>query len=514
MTTNTFSNYGKRRFDPQAPTSVLVSRRALELDIPDPAAWIFHVSLATRIDASSHAPMINPESSRSMHLFRKDEDGFADMVAHLIKSGHWIVVFKAPKQPEFVGMTEEDIAASIELAGETDFQKMSHEAVKRFVLNKGVHEIDHYIPTFLDSVRADIDRLKKVWGSLNHIKVLSRYTQDEADLELGIENMAPLYIRPRFNDLGFRDFGKTPLNYNDGKICHSTWFDHPLMSAKKPDEIQQLASIRSLPDDMVTKPFSARIPFGDIAKKFDLGENPTKAITNAIRKIQAAGWFTTAIELSSGNDDFGLELILTPTKKLHDAVWDFELHPGGSAQTLWEEKNGHLPAKQLVEGDDPYENLPKLGFHWLYLLKSSKKGYLTVGQTTVPLRVRLSQHQTYASNGTIDKIIRDISDDHDDLLEIEYIGQVHHDHCSEFEMRALWKMRELGHKMYNSLDTIEGNAHTIYLDKRFNAYTPRDQKFMLLESKEYFGATIDLRHLPAYEETSIASRSAEHMAPF
>lgn len=515
MTTNTFSSYGnKRRFDAQAPTSVLVARRSIELTISDPAAWILNVNLATRIDANSHSGAINPDTPRLRHQLRKTEDEFAGMVAHLIKSGHWVVVFKAPKQPEFVGMTEEDISAAIELAGETDFQKMSHEAVKRFVLNKGVDQIDHYIPTFLGSVSEDIDRLKKVPGSLNHMKHFSRYTKDEADLELAMQLWAASRIMNRFNDLGFRDFGKSSLNYNEGKICHSTWFDHPLMSAKELPEIEELASIKTLSEEMVTKTFKARLTFDALAKRFDLGDNPTKAITDAIRKINAAGWFTTNIELTSKFDDFGLEVVLTPTLKLHQAVWDFELHPGGTAQTSWEERNGHLPAKELVEGDDPYENLPKLGYHWLYLMKSRKKGYLTVGQTTVPLRVRLSQHQTYGSNGDIDKVIRAINDDHDDILEIHYIGQVHHDHCSEFEMRALWKMRELGHSMFNSLDTIEGNAHTIYLDKRFNAYTPNEQRFMLMEAKNRFGAAIDLRPLPAYEEVNTASKPSEHMAPF
>jgi hypothetical protein len=121
---------------------------------------------------------------------------------------------------------------------------------------------------------------------------------------------------------------------------------------------------------------------------------------------------------------------------------------------------------------------------------------LTVGQSTVPLRVRLAQHQTFGSNRTVDAAIRAINADPTDSLEIEYIGQVHYTVCSQYEMRALRKMQELGHEMFNNLSNADENWQSIHMDARFASYTPNQQQDIKWKSRSEYGDVIDLRELP------------------
>jgi hypothetical protein len=499
-----------RDYDPDAPTSLELTKLAWEMDIRDPEAMNLNIYLATRFSGTSLSGVINPEDYRIRHQLGIDTDTMAGAVAHLIKSGAWKVSFKTSKRVAFPGIQAESLPAHEE---QQNFDLMSQEDIKQALLNRGLDSIDRYTPTFIEQARREKPRLKKVKVSFNHLRLFSRYAPGLRGLSRTLADMAAMSITPTYNDFGFYDHGKSPLNYNYGKICHSVWFHSPMMAARTVEEVQELAAVKVLTDDMVSKPFWTRISFDAIAAKFDLGSNPTKAITDAVRQLQNAGWFRAGIELGDGSGDFGLNVLLEPTKKTHDVVWDFELHPGGHAQTEWETRHGHNPPKPLVEGPDPYENLPKLGYHWLYLLKSEKSGkYLTVGQTTTPLRVRLNQHQAFGSNRAVDAAIRAINGDPTDRLAIEYIGQVHYVVCSQYEMRALAKMAELGHELFNNLDNADENYQTIHLDKRFAAYTPWKQQQIRAQARDRYGDVIDLQTLPvplkSSEGASVPGKSA------
>jgi hypothetical protein len=494
MTTPTsFNNKYVRDYDPDAPTSVEMTKLAWELGIRNPDAMVLNVYLATKYSGSSLSGAINPEGHRVRHQINLTEETHASAVAHLIKSGYWKVSFRPSKRVAFPGVQAEMLPAQDE---EQNFDLMSHEDIKQVLLNRGIDSIDRYIPTFIEQARREKPRLKKVHVALNGMKVFSRYAPDLSGLAKLLALRFVMQVAPVYNDLGFKEHGKNALNYNFGKICHSVWFNHPMMKAKSQEEIEQLAAVKTLTEEMVADTFWTRVSFASIADRFDLGTNPTKALTSAIRQIQEAGWFDAKIELGNGDDDFGLVVVLRPTKKVHDIMWDFELHPGGHSQTQWETKRGFNPEKPLVEGPDPYENLPKLGFHWLYLLKSKSGQMLTVGQSTVPLRVRLAQHQTFGSNRTVDAAIRAINADPTDSLEIEYIGQVHYTVCSQYEMRALRKMQELGHEMFNNLSNADENWQSIHMDARFASYTPNQQQDIKWKSRSEYGDVIDLRELP------------------
>jgi hypothetical protein len=473
-----------------------------------PEAWSLQAELISHYDASSKSGALNPKTNRVMHqLGFIDDESFAEALAYLLRSGDWEVPLDMdPSDPLSIRLT---------------WTLMSVEDIKMVLLSYGVHNITQFIPTFIREATEAKDEMKAKKASLNHMKHLIRYTGKAAGLAHAMQVMASLEIRPYFQDLGYgyyKEQGFVPphqLEDSHGrkrKICHSVWFDHPLVKAQDDEGWEQLLGITELTDDMVAKPRFCRIPASVIAAKFDLGEEPEKELSKAIQEIQKVGYFKVWVE---GNPNWNLlnrTIKFTPTKQMHDAIWHHDFLAGGERLTMWEVENGHIPWSELGEGMNAHTDLPKLGYHWLYLTKSRKTGkYLTVGQTTVPLNVRKDQHMTYGSNPVIDKVIRSINEDPEDELVIECIGLVHHSVTSKWEMMALQEMISMGHRMYNALATPAENAHTIYLDARLKKMPKWKQQEELQKGLERHGAVCFTNTLPANTPGAYVEQS--HIMP-
>lgn len=482
-------------YDPSAPSTITFVKHALGMVVKDPRAFHIHITLATYYSGASQTGVIRPSTPLMMHQHNLTETEYADALAHLVLSGHWLIAF--------VSNVSND-----ESFAEHNLWRLPHEEVKQYLLNRGLHNIDRYIPTFVENVIARQDRTRSEPGSLNHGRLLTRYLPMKAGLATALQLGAIQRIKSRYNDMGYWKFGKTPFNYKNGKIIHQTWFDHPMLKASTLEEVTELASVKHLTDEMVSKSFHARISFAEIAEKFDLGEAPVREITRAIVDIRRAGYFEAEVKTTRGSDAYKLVLILTPTKKTHDTVWDFDFHRG-MAQHEWEKRNGHQPDAEPVVGDNPYENLPPLGYHYLYLLKSRKTGqFLSVGQSSTPLRARLRRHQVHGTTIRLENLIKKINQDPTDSLEIVYAGTVHHNVCAEHEMRTLWKMQELGHEVVNDIDDILQNLDTIQLDRRYDRYTRKGLEYVLRKTLERHGEVIELLPLPGEAQAELIEEPA------
>jgi hypothetical protein len=489
MTTNKYDYGSKHGYNPLVPTTVEFVKYAISMQVHDPIAFCVHVALATHYAGASTSSVIRPSSDLLMHQLLLSEYELADAFAHLVKAKHWIIVFAADANYE---------------AGEPEhnFEFLSQGDVRDYILCRGVQAIDRFLPTFLYEVMDSRQSLQRMPGSLNHIRLHSRYTRRKAGLANAILLKALIQIKSMFNDLGFRNFGKTPFNYRDGKIIHQTLFSHPMMKAATLEEVKELAAITELTEEMVASPFKARLAFAGIAGMFDLGDTPALQITNAISEIRSGGFFRAEVETTQGNDEFKLVLVLTPTKKTHDIVWDYDFYRG-NAQHQWETANGHHPDQEPVEGDDPYKNYPPLGYHYLYLLKSKKGQFLSVGQTAKPLVARLRRHQVHGTTKRLETLIRKVNSDPEDALEIVYVGSVHFDSVAEYEMKTLWRMQELGHEVVNDVDDIMQNLDTVKLSTRFDRFTPKGKEYVLRKALQKHGEVIELLPLPGETESAV-----------
>lgn len=483
-----FNRRSTRRYDPDAPTSVELIKQSESLLLGSPEAWFLSGVLASYYDGVSHTGVISPKPERVMHQLNWDENQFADALTHLIKSRYWSV-----------SLGLDDMEAGFDLAD------AEPEEIKDTLMAYGVRNIDTYIPRFIGMARENKSRLKRMRVSLNHLKTMLRYAGMEAGLSTSMQVLAVSRMVPVFNDLGYSWFRKQSIEpvhvlmtpAGPRKLCHSVLFDHPMMSASNASQWKHLASIQKLTDEMVARPKSAVLSVAEIAQRFSLSGNVWDQVWSAVHQIKTAGWFTVRVLNNPFGNGMDASLLLTPTKKLHDLVWSYDFQAGGRAQTQWEAEHGFLPASELVEGDDPQSCLPKLGYHWIYLLRRKKTGeYLSVGQTTTSLSIRVFQHRTEGTNSEMNKLIQIINSDPHDGLEISCIGLAHHYVVAEYEMRALWKMNQLGHKMMNKVNRVADNRRTIHLDARLTHMKEAELKEFLILQKKMNGDTIFLRQLP------------------
>lgn len=483
-----FNRRSTSRYDPNAPTSLEMTKQSELLPLKSPEASMLSVVLASYYDGSSHSGVISPAPERVMGQLNWTDEQFAEALAELVKSGYWDV----PMDSE-------------SMLGGIDFSQAEVHEIKDILLAYDVRRLQTYICRFVDLARENKRRLQQQKVSFNHLRCLSRYTGQTGGLATAMQLMAVARMAPTFNDLGyswFRKQGIEPVHVMGTpprKLCHSVLFNHPMMRAGNPAEWEYLASIRNLTEDMVTNPKTAVIKAQDIAKRFNLeADTAWRRIWAAVGEIRSTGWFTVKVfthnPFLNGMD---ATLQFTPTKKLHDLVWSYDLQAGGRAQTQWEINHGFLSTSKSQEGEDPMVSLPKAGYHWLYLLKRKKTGaYLTAGQTTMALQTRLFQHRTEGSNADVDAVIREINADPNDALLIEAIGQVHYWSTAEMEMRALWKMQELGHRMFNKIDTVAENRRTIKLDTRLAHMGEAQLEEFLRKQWEVHGGTIFQNQLP------------------
>lgn len=453
-----------------------------------PIAYSLQMLLVSYFDGKSNSGVINPKISRILHQLRINEHEFANALAPLLQSGMWQI---STDSDNFTGL-------------HVDWTLLPIEQVSMILESTGVHNIVEFTPLYLSDVHDAKEALSEKRVALNHLKFLTRYTGMEAGLGHALQINVATLIDPKYQDLGYNQYRKQGIvpkfqlpnsNGQLRKLCHSVWFQHGIMSASTESEWETLFNLVSPTPRMMEHTKTATIKIRDIARKYALTD-PISEIRQAWNDIIRAGYFDLAFIGDTENPmDGAIKFI--PQPKIHKAVWDLEKQPGGQRITQWELENGHIPVGDIVEGNDPMVNLPKLGYHWLYLTKSHKTGeYLTVGQTTVSLRTRLYQHKTYGTNTVVHGVIEAINNDPEDQLLIEPIGLVHHSVTAEMEMRALWKMRQKGHRMYNVLDSIERNRSTIFLDARLQAMSTWEQNNVLTETMKTHGAVIFQSELP------------------
>lgn len=503
----------KHRYDPNALTSLGLIKYTAGLDAHiDPAAYCLAMYLVSYYDSSSKSGVINPKVSRVMHQLVFTDNTFAEALAHLLHSGNWNVPL--------------DVDPSDPTALRLDWTLMTIEQIKMTLLSYGVQNITEFIPTYIADAKEAAEALKEMRMSLNHFKYLVRYTGKRAGLSHAIMDLVSTRIPPLYQDLGYGYYKKKGLasphqilnsKGEPRKIVHSVWFDHPMLKAWGDKAWKALLETRELTDDMVANPRSAEIPFAELVTKFGTGENPVNDVVKSLQEIAKIGYFKVWLAGDAEADPMTRNIIFTPTKQMQNAIWNHDFHEKGEALTAWEVENGMIPWSEMGEGDNPYTDLPKLGFHWLYLTKSRKTGkYLTVGQTTVPLRTRLDQHKTYGSNPTIDAVIRSINEDPEDELVIECIGLVHHYATSKLEMLALEEMLMKGHKLYNALSDAKSNAHTIYLDARLKKMPKWKQQEELTKTFEQHGEAIYCNYLPEFSPDAFVEQTIvpEGEAPF
>lgn len=503
----------KHRYDPDALTSLGLIKFTAGLDTNiNPAAYSLQMLLVTHYDSSSKSGIINPKPSRVMHQLGFTDDTFAEALAHLLRSGNWTVPL--------------DIDPTDPTALRLDWTLMTVEEIKMTLLSYGVHNVGEFIPTYIRAAKEAKEALKDMRVSLNHFKYCVRYTGKEAGLTHAITTLVSTRIAPHYQDLGYGYYRKKGLaspyqlinsKGETRKIVHSVWFDHWLLKSWGDKNWKRLLETTELTDAMVAEPRTAEIPFAELVNKFALGKNPVGEVTKALQEIAKIGYFKVWFMGNPNANPMTRTVLFTPTKQIHDAIWKHDYLAGGEALTAWEVENGMIPWAELGEGMNAHTDLPKLGFHWLYLTKSRKTGkYLTVGQTTVPLNVRKDQHKQYGSNPTIDAVIRSINEDPEDELMIECIGLVHHSVTSRMEMLALEEMLQKGHRMYNALTDAASNAHTIYLDARLKKMPKWKQQAELTAALERNGAVIFFQTLPEYSPEAYVEEYVIHEgeAPF
>ena len=478
------------RYDKDAPTSVEMTKLAIGMDaLKDPAAFVVAVSLSSRFNGQSQTGVINPKTNRIMHNHGLSEGEFADVLVALLQSGLW------------------DLPLNLDDSSDINWQQMSAPVIKDMLLSHGVSNIGEFKPLFVEQARNEKQSLRRWKASFNHLKYLARYAGMKAGLAQALTLVAASDIEPVFNDLGYQKYSDQsiePIHQLDTpsgkrKICHSVMFDHPMMEASTPEQWASLAEVKELTADMVASPRSSKqLALSMLASKFGLGEDAYSQVSQAVQEIRSAGFFSVKVHADPFGDGSDAMLTFTPTKKLHDAIWEADFRAGGFTQTQWEVANGHIPFETRGEGDDPFTCLPKLGYHYLYALKSRRTGnYLTVGQSTMNLETRLAQHKQYGTNRIVDAAIRAINDDPADTLLIECLGMVHNSVVARLEMEALASMRAAGHQLLNQIETVEENQRTIKRDVRLSQQDRWEQEAYLDLIRERHGEVIYLKPLPA-----------------
>lgn len=479
-----------QRYNKDSVTSIEMIKESTNTPYSSADASILSSVLASFYDGVSHTGVINPSVDRLLHQLKWNEQRFAGALAVLVKSGKWVVPLGTD------GNTSGYNLALVDTDEITDA-----------LLSYGVLNIKTFHCQFIDDARRNKQKLKQQRMSLNYHKCTSRYTGLEGGLAMALQLWAVALTPPKFNDLGHRWYenrNERPpyaVRTQSGKIrkfFHSALFDHPMLDNQTPAGWEYLSTVTKLTDDMVSRPREVVIPVSKICQHFGIPQDGWDEVWTAVQEVNNNGWFLAKVINSNpfGNGMDG-SIVFTPQKKLHDLVWDFDLHAGGENQTKWEAENGFLPIPQEEEGDDPIIHLPKAGYHWLYLLSRKQTGeWLAVGQTSLSLEARLFRHKTEGTNSEIDSVIREITANPDDELQIDCIGQVHYWSVHSWEMRALWKMQSLGHNMLNKVDTVEDNRRTIKLDRRLRHLSSRELDAFLLAQKEKYGDQIFLRELP------------------
>lgn len=503
-----FNKRSTRRYDGSAVTSVELIKQDGRYSYRSADASVLSTILSTYYDGASHTGVISPHADRVMHLLNWGEMQFASALAILIKSKRWQV----------------PLGTDSKTSG-FDLAELETYEIRDALLSYGVSNIGTYICRFLDEAKANKHELKQQKMSLNHAKCISRYStrlsgDRPAGLALGILNLVVSRTPPKFNDLGHQWFTKNKIepvhvvqtSVGPRKFFHSVLFDHPMMEASQPPGWEYLASIKNLTQEMTSNPRSVCIQVKELQAKFGLPDNGWSELWAAVEEIRANGLFSVTLLERNPYNRMDATLLFVPRNKLHDLVWGFDLYVGGKNQTVWEAQNGFLPVSQLEEGDDPMVSLPKAGYHWLYLLKRRKTGeYLSAGQTSMTAEMRLWLHRTEGTNSEVDAIIRDINNDIDDELQIEVVGAVHHWSTAEYEMKLLWKMQELGHRLLNKIVSVEANRRTIHVDARLKQLDHWEQDAFLENQLQKYGPVLFQKELPLL--TSLQSVNTHPQEP-
>lgn len=331
--------------------------------------------------------------------------------------------------------------------------------------------ISIYVPLFLEeALRMKEETAKVIKGTTDHYIHAARYS--------GLSSTArviSLYLtaksRAKWNQLGYI-FGqhKTGYKVDNARSLRATFFDHPIMDAKTPEEIKFLAELDELwPDEVMSGVRKTRVPLADILR---ISGSPEE-------------WNEAKVELAANrywdHEAQGNGLLFTPLMGLHQRVWDLNMIAGGNLRNTYEIVNGFFPIEDTdPEGDDPYLHRPPLGYHWLYILKFGS--LRQVGESTQPLRRRAQQHCQSPTNAFAEKHIT-AALRQGSVPEIEFAGIVHKFKAAEEEMALLHRVREQQQNVSNAITEVSQNRGTIKQDRRFEGMSYQEVKQILHETQ-------------------------------
>lgn len=314
------------------------------------------------------------------------------------------------------------------------------------------------------------DRLKarvKARGgySMNHGKFVSRYTKALTSNALAVMNYAVSETPQLFNNLGNDEKGFKRYFVWSGnkkaKLCHGTYFDHPMVRVDDPEGYEALAAAVELPEEWTRdKPTSLSFSLADLNQRVIMS---TDDFAVALEEVHALGYWSVEHHpvdpFGDGRPDEDV-VTLTPTYLLHSMVWELDYCAGGAGT------NGYELRYNM--GDKRRYDLPPLGYHFIYALRSHKTGkVVSIGETTQSMETRLNQHRRSGTNADAHAVIRAITQDPEDTLIIEHLATVFFPQVPEYEMTKAHEFIDAGHPLTNKVLDVRRNRRTVKADRRF-----------------------------------------------
>ncbi|MFC4369422.1 hypothetical protein [Citricoccus nitrophenolicus] len=285
--------------------------------------------------------------------------------------------------------------------------------------------------------------------SMNHAKAVVRYLRSDNIDATAIMLWAVAQTKQRNIRMGEGFYRSEAPGAKPGKLFHGVFFSHKKLEELNKANPTLVARLSHLPEAWVhERPFSVSITRKKLSGLVYMSEPRYEA---ALEDIQKLGFW----EVRRENDmDY-----LIPTYRLHAFIWEFDRYAGGGSISHWEDKRGFGRAGEL--------ELPKLGYHFIYGLKSRNSGdFIIVGQTTQPLPTRRNQHLHLATNADANEAVLNVLRDTDDTIDIVKLAEVAHPRVAAVEMMIANILKEDGHPIKNKIMTVNANLRTIKADKR------------------------------------------------
>lgn len=391
---------------------------------PSPDGKVLELILTSMFDPSSKTGVMNPTVPRLMALTGFDEIRLAAAVADLESSGQWTTCRDSRGRPT------------------------------------------NYLPSFYREVGDQQQILRKnVLGTKDHVTWLTRYGNSAGltTVQIMAFVMATSTIRPVWNLLGA---DKGPIVHRSpggGKLVQGALFSHQILSDQTPSGWQHLAETPEVPEDINSK--SAIVPLGWLARKVGV------SVEELIGHLRRPCELFTVRPWRDG------KVLIVPTIRFHQLVWEFYRRPAGPERSAWERAQGLYPTPAADSTSnrlmDSYGSRPPLGFHWLYEVVEvdgdGNEVVLFVGETTQSLEARLAQHLQSPSNNDAHRHIQSMLRE-GEAPRIRPVSMVHYYETAIAEIELLqWHLSQ-GCHLKNYIDNVADNNHTVARDSRFSGY--------------------------------------------